>query len=601
MRKRKLNLLKDVDPARISLVDHGANHKTFFARKREDGQDEVVEAKDRDEGLIDLPSSNRLVKAEDWSAVYCVVAEPGWEENPGIGAPEPDVPDLWADEDEIRKAAHRFAKNGGLINAMHQGIEPYGQMVENYIVPSDFTLIAPDGTPQMIAKGSWVVVIEPNDAGREAIEKGEWTGVSLEGAGVRVAVEKADDKADDDPEPESNPGTFGERMNDRFTNFLRKIGVANGLSEEDLAELDAPLEKQAVTFAAIMSERTFEDELPDAFDALRSSVWRAFCPMDPSNAPDPKDSIAQSLEEFKQWALELLDTGPAEVKKLGDHLAEQDEADAALAKAELELAVIGKDGEVNKADADVREEWMAMSAADLDAAADEMDAITKASRSFASASRRKYAKQGIAMKDGSFPIPDTDALKRAMKAVGRAKKSKAGAVKAHIRRRAKALGATSMLTTAFQKGAPDETSGSVDSEMGLTTDEREVLDGLNKAVEELPDKLAESIAKAIKPAEGSGTNSDEDEAGKVEKGEKPEKSETEGEGKDSELANAVADLTKKVEKLGEGKSTVEEFDPEDPKNIAKADRVKKAFEDRNLPPELVGLTASLADDLRSAA
>jgi hypothetical protein len=50
------------------------------------------------------------------------------------------------------------------------------------------------------------------------------------------------------------------------------------------------------------------------------------------------------------------------------------------------------------------------------------------------------AKSGSAMPDGSFPIPDLDALRRAAASYGRAS-NKAG-VKRHICKRARALGAS---------------------------------------------------------------------------------------------------------------------------------------------------------------
>lgn len=66
-------------------------------------------------------------------------------------------------------------------------------------------------------------------------------------------------------------------------------------------------------------------------------------------------------------------------------------------------------------------------------------------RVFKAATRAKDAKTGVAMDDGSFPIPDTDALRRAIASIGRANPDKRAAVKAHIKARAKALGATGML------------------------------------------------------------------------------------------------------------------------------------------------------------
>ena len=62
---------------------------------------------------------------------------------------------------------------------------------------------------------------------------------------------------------------------------------------------------------------------------------------------------------------------------------------------------------------------------------------------FSDTSREKMAGRGVAMPDGSYPIPDKDALRRAIASYGRA--SDPAAVKRHIIKRAKALGATDML------------------------------------------------------------------------------------------------------------------------------------------------------------
>ena len=112
-----VNLIRDADIRAISIVDKGANRKRFFLTKADGDQAET------------LTTTRPLLKSEDWSVAYCVVAEPGWHEHPGIGAEEPDTFDRWADEDEIRKAAHRFMSNGGLVNKLHESLEPYGQLV----------------------------------------------------------------------------------------------------------------------------------------------------------------------------------------------------------------------------------------------------------------------------------------------------------------------------------------------------------------------------------------------------------------------------------------------------------------------------------------
>jgi hypothetical protein len=72
-------------------------------------------------------------------------------------------------------------------------------------------------------------------------------------------------------------------------------------------------------------------------------------------------------------------------------------------------------------------------------------ALKLADRKFPADTRSKLASKGSAMPDGSYPIPDKDALRRAISSFGRAPADKKAAVKAHIKRRAAALGATDML------------------------------------------------------------------------------------------------------------------------------------------------------------
>lgn len=78
------------------------------------------------------------------------------------------------------------------------------------------------------------------------------------------------------------------------------------------------------------------------------------------------------------------------------------------------------------------------------------------SRKFSGSIRRKYASSGVALPDGSFPIPDVDALHRAIQAIGRAGAGKRAKVMAHIKRRARALGATSALPSSWGKAATQE-------------------------------------------------------------------------------------------------------------------------------------------------
>jgi hypothetical protein len=70
--------------------------------------------------------------------------------------------------------------------------------------------------------------------------------------------------------------------------------------------------------------------------------------------------------------------------------------------------------------------------------------LQEASRTFTADQRKEYADKGIAMADGSYPIPDKDALGRAISSIGRGDASYS-LIKRHIIKRARALGAVSML------------------------------------------------------------------------------------------------------------------------------------------------------------
>jgi len=74
-----------------------------------------------------------------------------------------------------------------------------------------------------------------------------------------------------------------------------------------------------------------------------------------------------------------------------------------------------------------------------------------AKREFSQEERDKAADAGESMPDGSFPIKTTADLKNAIQAFGRAKNK--AKVKAHIKTRAKALGAEGMLPDSWKDGA----------------------------------------------------------------------------------------------------------------------------------------------------
>lgn len=81
----------------------------------------------------------------------------------------------------------------------------------------------------------------------------------------------------------------------------------------------------------------------------------------------------------------------------------------------------------------------------LSAINDKPHLLELANRQFSKKARDKAADKGTALADGSYPIPDKDALRRAISSFGRAKPEDRARVKAHIKKRARVLGAMDML------------------------------------------------------------------------------------------------------------------------------------------------------------
>lgn len=110
-------------------------------------------------------------------------------------------------------------------------------------------------------------------------------------------------------------------------------------------------------------------------------------------------------------------------------------------------------------------------------------------REFSSDERERLADSGVAMPDGSYPIPDRAALGDAIQAFGRAKNK--AAVAAHIKKRARALGATDLLPEdgqlSLSKSLEDET---------MTDEEKAALQKAEQERDELR-KRAERAEKAL--------------------------------------------------------------------------------------------------------
>src|SRR4029077_12741172 len=89
--------------------------------------------------------------------------------------------------------------------------------------------------------------------------------------------------------------------------------------------------------------------------------------------------------------------------------------------------------------------------------------------------RKAAAKKGTAMPDGGYPIENESDLNNAIQAFGRAKNP--DAVKAHIKKRAKALGKTDLLPDEWGGGdAEDKADKGADESKEMAEGDRKGLD-----------------------------------------------------------------------------------------------------------------------------
>lgn len=91
-------------------------------------------------------------------------------------------------------------------------------------------------------------------------------------------------------------------------------------------------------------------------------------------------------------------------------------------------------------------------------------------RDFNAATRKRLAKSGDAMPDGSFPIQNAGDLKNAIRLAGNAKNP--AAAKAHIKKRAAALGLTKNLPDSWKsQGANSDSEGKIPNKREMSTKE----------------------------------------------------------------------------------------------------------------------------------
>lgn len=109
-------------------------------------------------------------------------------------------------------------------------------------------------------------------------------------------------------------------------------------------------------------------------------------------------------------------------------------------------------------------------------------------REYNTEQRRQMADEGKALPDGSFPIADKTDLGNALQSIGRAKNRSLAL--AHIRRRAKDLGAEDML--------PEWAMGNMQKETGLSLADDMVLDSLRPMVDATDEQWSLLVQETVK-------------------------------------------------------------------------------------------------------
>lgn len=105
---------------------------------------------------------------------------------------EPDSEDLQGDvmtAEDIEKAAYDWMERSQHGGHMHADLVDGAKVVESYIAPCDIPVETAAGT-ETIRKGSWVLAMRWPEHIWESIQKGELTGYSVGGTGVRLEIEK---------------------------------------------------------------------------------------------------------------------------------------------------------------------------------------------------------------------------------------------------------------------------------------------------------------------------------------------------------------------------------------------------------------------------
>lgn len=265
----KTRSISDAQIQFVSLVDKAANKKSFLIAKAEDGK-------------ASFSAYGKIVKTDTNSHyVTGIVYEPMTEDSQGD----------YMTEEEIRKAAHWFAKNGDGIDIQHN-FEKFekAEVVENWIAKADFEI-----GKEKVKKGTWLMTVEITDPDVwAAVEKGEITGFSMGGTGIY---------SEDDVDPDSLSKSEGK-------SFFKKLAKMFGFEV---------VEKGA--FADKYAESKKQSDFYNAFYDLQNILYSYDPTLGKYKYETEPETIKECLKEFSETIEQVLASDTIPVMKAGKTLS----------------------------------------------------------------------------------------------------------------------------------------------------------------------------------------------------------------------------------------------------------------------------------------
>lgn len=265
----KTRSISDAQIQFVSLVDKAANKKSFLIAKAEDGK-------------ASFSAYGKIVKTDtDSHYVTGIVYEPMTEDSQGD----------YMTEEEIRKAAHWFAKNGDGIDIQHN-FEKFekAEVVENWIAKADFEI-----GKEKVKKGTWLMTVEITDPDVwAAVEKGEITGFSMGGTGIY---------SEDDVDPDSLSKSEGK-------SFFKKLAKMFGFEV---------VEKGA--FADKYAESKKQSDFYNALYDLQNILYGYDSTLGKYKYETEPETIKECLKEFSETIEQVLASDTVSVMKAGKTLS----------------------------------------------------------------------------------------------------------------------------------------------------------------------------------------------------------------------------------------------------------------------------------------